>query len=132
VVSVLSLVRGTTLGVPIAGQALLHSYGLDSEGGYPLWLWSVKSNIGHTQAAAGVAGIGKRVRAMREEAVPASLPADEPTTEVNWSARAVDLLTETRPWSAGDRPRRAGGSAFADRGTNAHVVVEEPPAVDTA
>ncbi|NEB76298.1 hypothetical protein G3I40_13855, partial [Streptomyces sp. SID14478] len=52
----------------------------------------------------------------------------EPSSHVDWSSGGVEVLRAARRWPRVEgRVRRAGVSAFGVSGTNAHLIVEEPP-----
>ncbi|MBF6240918.1 HAD-IIIC family phosphatase [Nocardia otitidiscaviarum] len=118
---------GTALGDPIEARALARVFGPGRDPARPLGIGSLKSNVGHTQAAAGVGSVMKLVLALQHERIPATLHASVPSPQVDWERSGIAVAAEPLPWRRGDRPRRAGVSAFGLSGTNAHLVLEEAP-----
>ena len=121
---------GTVLGDPIEIESLAAVLGVGRYPGHPLLVGSVKTNIGHTEAAAGVAGLIKTVLALHHREIPPSLHFSTPNPLIAWDEFPyLRVPTDATPWAAQNGPRTAGVSAFGFSGTNAHVVVEEAPAV---
>ncbi|EKS9888322.1 amino acid adenylation domain-containing protein, partial [Burkholderia pyrrocinia] len=119
---------GTPLGDPVEVQALATVFGEGRDGGRRLRVGSVKTNIGHTESAAGIAGVIKVVLSLNHDRLPAHLHFRHPSPLVQWDALPIEICAEASAWPRGERPRRAGVSAFGASGTNAHLVLEEAPA----
>jgi acyl transferase domain-containing protein/NADPH:quinone reductase-like Zn-dependent oxidoreductase/nucleoside-diphosphate-sugar epimerase len=119
---------GTALGDPIELEALAAVFG-ERPAARRVMLGSAKTNIGHLEAAAGIAGVIKVVMAMRARAVAPHLHFTAPNPHFDLAASPFRIPTTLEPWTAGDGPRRAGVSSFGFGGTNAHIVLEEAPAL---
>ena len=115
---------GTSLGDPIEMIALGEVFRGRSS---PLVVGSVKTNIGHLEATAGIAGVLKVILALEQQQIPPHLHFRQPSPRIPWSQLPLRVPTSLEGWPRGNRPRRAGVSAFAFNGTNAHVVLEEAP-----
>ncbi|MEV5508421.1 type I polyketide synthase [Streptomyces orinoci] len=118
----------TPVGDPIEVAALTSAFreGTDRTGFCTLG--SVKSNVGHTDTAAGVTGLIKVLLAMRHRQLPGTVGFSTPNPAIDFPATPFRVSGVTEPWEPGPGiPLRAGVSSFGVGGTNAHVVVEEPP-----
>ncbi|MFG2066568.1 AMP-binding protein [Micromonospora tulbaghiae] len=121
---------GTPLGDAIE-VAALHEVYAGAAPAESTALGSVKTNIGHLDAAAGIAGLIKTVLAVRHGVIPPNLHFTRPHPEIDLAAGPFYVPTKARDWPDDGR-RVAGVSAFGLGGTNAHVVVEQPPPAEPA
>ncbi|WP_318280740.1 type I polyketide synthase, partial [Streptomyces globisporus] len=120
---------GTPLGDPIEVSALTEAFRMSTDERGFCALGSVKTNVGHLDTAAGVAGFIKAVLAVERGVIPPSLHFRRPNPEIDFESSPFFVNAELREWS-GPSPRRAGVSSFGMGGTNAHVILEQPPAVE--
>jgi acyl transferase domain-containing protein len=118
---------GTHLGDPIEVAALTRAWRAHTADTGFCGLGSAKTNLGHLDAAAGVTGLIKAALALRDGVIPASLHFTRPNPRLELERTPFYVAGRTTEW-AGPAPRRAGVSSFGIGGTNAHAVLEQPPA----
>ena len=119
----------TPLGDPIEIAALERAFevsGNEQQG--TCFIGSVKSNVGHLVHAAGVAGFIKAVLAVYHGKIPPTLHFHKANPRLRLDQGPFAVNTDLVDWHP-EGPRRAGISAFGVGGTNAHVIVEQPPPV---
>ncbi|MBK5920119.1 hypothetical protein CCR80_03580 [Rhodothalassium salexigens] len=126
---------GTALGDAIEAAALDATYGAARRAGEdgvdPLMLGAVKGSVGHLDPAAGIAGLIKTVLCLERRLLPPvpGLDHANPALGLDRADAPLRVVGHAAPWPHRGRPARAGVSAFGIGGVNAHLVVEEAPAV---
>ena len=120
---------GTAVGDPIEVRALAKAFseGSSEPGSCPIG--SVKSNIGHLDVAAGIASLIKTVLALRNKKIPASINYSEPNPQIDFQKTPFYVNSETCTWE--EDTRRAGVLSTGMGGTNAYVILEEPPEIES-
>src|SRR6185503_3603183 len=116
---------GTSLGDPVEIAALTKVFGAKTDKKQFCAIGSVKTNIGHLDAAAGIAGLIKVVLALNHNMLPPSLHYEKANPHIDFEGGPFYVNTKLRDWSG--KGRLAGVSSFGIGGTNAHILVVEPP-----
>ncbi|CDZ24035.1 amino acid adenylation protein [[Clostridium] cellulosi] len=121
---------GTPLGDPIEIEALTKVFRDKTDKKGYCAIGSVKTNIGHLDAAAGIAGLIKTVLCIRNKMLPPSLNFESPNPKCKFESSPFYVNTTLKEWKNTNGPLRAGVSSFGIGGTNAHVILEEAPAIE--
>jgi acyl transferase domain-containing protein/acyl carrier protein len=118
----------TDLGDPIEIAALTKAFQQSTDQKGFCAIGSLKTNVGHLDAAAGISGVIKTVQALKHKQIPPSLHFETPNPKIDFANSPFYVNAKLREWEA-ITPRRAGVSSFGIGGTNAHVILEEAPAI---
>jgi len=91
---------------------------------------SVKTNVGHLDTASGTTSLIKTVLGLSHGQIPPSLHFTQANPKLGLETSPFYVNAKLRDWPRlKGAPRRGGVSSFGIGGTNAHLVVEEAPAV---
>lgn len=113
----------TALGDRVELAALAQVFASDP-GGQRV-LGAVKSNVGHLDTCAGMAGLIKTVLCLQHRTLVPTAHFDRPSTGLADSG--FRILTAAESWTGPDGERIAGVSSFGIGGTNAHLILQDPP-----
>lgn len=120
----------TELGDPIEIAGLTQAFRGDAPRPHTVAIGSVKTNIGHLQIVSGAAGFIKTALALYHAQIPASLHFERPNPSIDFDSTPFYVNTTLTDWNVPDgMPRLAGVNSLGIGGSNAHVILEEPPDV---
>lgn len=119
---------GTPVGDPIEVAALSQAFRQTSERNGYCGLGSVKSNIGHLDTAAGVASLIKTALALEHGQLPPSLNYEAPNPTIEFDSSPFYVNDTLKAWDSSTKTRRAAVNSLGVGGTNAFIILEQPPA----
>ncbi|MBI5394834.1 MAG: type I polyketide synthase [Verrucomicrobia bacterium] len=117
---------GTQVGDPIEAGAIGSVLGRGRPAGRELLLGSAKTNIGHLESGSGAAGLIKACLVVKNRLAPRNLHFEQPNPQIPFAELGLRVPVANEPLD-GEAPLVAGVNSFGFGGTNAHIVVAEPP-----
>ncbi|WP_370335937.1 type I polyketide synthase [Parvularcula marina] len=117
----------TPLGDPIEVAGLTAAHRAYTDDRHYCALGSVKGNLGHLDVSSGAIGTIKTALTLRDAVIPPLAHFEAPNPKIDFENSPFYVNTELVPFPKGAGPRRAAVSSFGVGGTNAHLVLEEPP-----
>ncbi|MFI5977766.1 SDR family NAD(P)-dependent oxidoreductase [Streptomyces sp. NPDC051452] len=115
---------GTPVGDPVEFASLAAVYG---SGLSPCALGSVKTNLGHLEPAAGITGLIKTVLCLQNGVIPPNLHFTRWNPAIRADGTRLFIPLQNTTWPGKEPVRLAAVSSFGFSGTNAHVILQEPP-----
>ncbi len=120
---------GTPLGDSVEVRALARAVSATHP---PLRVITAKPTFGHAEGASGLVSVLTALACLKAGAVPGVAHFTEPHPGLGLTGTPLEVVRRVTPWDPPGlgQPRRVGINAFGYGGTNAHVVLEEPPEPD--
>ncbi|MBD8525908.1 type I polyketide synthase [Pseudomarimonas arenosa] len=118
---------GTAMGDPIEILALSRLFRCETERRQFCAIGSVKNNIGHIDIAAGMASLIKVAMSLKHQHIAPCINFSTPNPKIDFESSPFHVNTDALEWPQGDTPRRAAINCLGIGGTNAFMVLEEPP-----
>ncbi|WDF02035.1 non-ribosomal peptide synthetase [Shouchella hunanensis] len=122
---------GTKIGDPIEVKGITEAFNSFTNKRQFCAIGSIKTNIGHTVGAAGLASLIKVVYAMKNNVIPPTNNFELPNPLIDFCNSPIYVQDMAQPWYSNHTPMRAGISSFSLSGTNAHLVLEAAPKINT-
>ncbi|HEX8186686.1 MAG TPA: beta-ketoacyl synthase N-terminal-like domain-containing protein, partial [Blastocatellia bacterium] len=123
---------GTQLGDAVEVAALTKAFQGSAQSKRSCAIGSVKTNVGHLDRAAGVTGLIKACLSLKHKVLPPSLNFQKPSSRIDFDGSPFYVNASLSQWKANGSPRRAGVTSLGVGGTNAHVILEEPPDIEAS
>lgn len=117
----------TPLGDPIEVASLTQAFRYYTDNNQFCALGSVKGNIGHTDVASGAASLIKSALALKYGKLPASLNFETPNPKIDFPNSPFFVNTGFYDLPKSSQPLRALVNSFGVGGTNASIILQEPP-----
>ncbi|MDJ0601107.1 MAG: beta-ketoacyl synthase N-terminal-like domain-containing protein [Crocosphaera sp.] len=122
---------GTPLGDPQEFRSITTVFKQGRQPEQTCWVGSVKTNIGHLESASGMAGVIKTILCLQHQTIVPHLHFKKINPYISLKDTSFTIPQECTPWTIAVEKRWAGVSSFGFGGTNGHVILEEPPTLNS-